>query len=198
MNKIVYFVRHGLIRSNEKDVYAGRSAEQLSKTGKERAEQLGREMRDWGIELIQTSPLKRTVQTARILNKYCQAEMMADADLIEIELGPWTGLSKDEVRRRYPHYYRHWIEHPETFDQPGVEPLENVRSRVVRSVERFITADRHSVAAFITHSVAVRVAVLYFDGKPLHLYHQIEVPNLSVYRLTFALPEASCEVARLK
>ncbi|MCK8602887.1 histidine phosphatase family protein [Desulfoferrobacter suflitae] len=65
MNKIVYFVRHGLIRSNEKDVYAGRSAEQLSKTGKERAEQLGREMRDWGIELIQTSPLKRTVQTAR-------------------------------------------------------------------------------------------------------------------------------------
>ncbi|MGA7878219.1 MAG: histidine phosphatase family protein, partial [Desulfoferrobacter sp.] len=102
MNKIVYLVRHGLIRSNEEDVYAGRNSEKLTERGKNRAEQLGLEIEGWGIQLIQTSPLRRTVQTAEILNRYCNAELIKDPDLIEIDLGPWSGLSKDEVRRRYP------------------------------------------------------------------------------------------------
>ena len=168
MDKIVYLVRHGLIRSNEEDVYAGRNSEKLTERGKKHAEQLGREMESWGIQLIQASPLRRTVQTAEILNKYCNAQLVKDPGLIEIDLGPWTGLSKDEVRRRYPDHYKSWIEHPEDFEQPGVESLESVRDRVVHSFERFLASEPDRVAAFVTHSVAVKVAVLHYEKKPLN------------------------------
>jgi len=196
MNKIVYLVRHGLIRSNEEDVYAGRNSEKLTERGKNRAEQLGLEIEGWGIQLIQTSPLRRTVQTAEILNKYCNAELIKDPDLIEIDLGPWSGLSKDEVRRRYPDYYKTWIEHPEDFDQPGVESLESVKQRVVHCFERFLASERR-IAAFVTHSVAVKVAVLYYEKKALNLYHKVDVPNLSVHRITFE-QQGNARVMRLK
>lgn len=197
MNKIVYLVRHGLIRSNEKDVYAGRSSEELTERGERRAEKLGGEMEDWGIQLIQASPLRRTVQTAEILNKYCNAQLIKDPDLIEIDLGPWTGLSKGEVWRRYPDYYKSWIEHPEDFNQPGVENLESVRNRVVHSFERFLASERDKIATFVTHSVAVKVAVLHYEERPLSLYHKVDVPNLSVHRIIFN-QHGKAEVVRLK
>jgi len=185
MDKTVYLIRHGLIQSNAEEVYAGRSSEGLTDEGKKQAHHIGQEIKSCGIEVIYTSPLQRTVQTARILNSYINAKLFEDVDLIEMDLGPWTSLSKDQVREKYPSDYRIWVDRPAQFENAAIETLESVRERVVRSLERFLQSQPDKIAAFVTHSVAIKVAVLHYRGLSMDLYHRIEVPNLAVYRLIF-------------
>lgn len=138
-----------------------------------------------GIEVIYTSPLQRTLQTAEILNRYFNAKLIEDQDLIEMDLGPWTGLSKDQVWAKYPSQYRTWLENPAQFKAAGIETLESVQARVVSSLNRFIQSEPEETAAFVTHSVAVKVAVLHYRQLSLDWYHKIDVPNLAVYRVNF-------------
>jgi len=185
MDKTAYLIRHGLIRSNAEGIYAGRSSEGLTEEGRNQADRVGRDIAGFGIEVIHTSPLQRTVQTAQILNRYCNARLVEDRDLIEMDLGPWTALSKDQVLAKYPSAYRTWLDHPAQFKEAGIETLESVQERVVRSLNRFLQSQREKIAAFVTHSVAVKVLVLHFRGLPMDWYHRIEVPNLALYRVLF-------------
>jgi phosphoserine phosphatase len=183
MNKTLYLIRHGVIRSNEIEVYAGRNSESLTHAGEKQAARLAQKIKSWGIELIYTSPLRRTVQTAEILNQYICAEIITDEGLIEMDLGHWTGLSKEEVWREYPSQYRSWIEEPAEFKVSGIETLESVTDRVIATIDRFVHTRPQRIAAFVTHAVAVKAAVLYFRRQSKAFYHQIEVPNLSVHRV---------------
>lgn len=197
MNKTAYLIRHGLIQSNEDHVYAGRNAEKLTESGEKEADRVGREIAGFGIMRIYTSPLQRTLQTAEILNRHCNAELIKDENLTEIELGPWTGLSKDEVQKNYPSQYETWVNRPGQFDAAGMETLDSVQQRVVRSLNRFLHSGSESVAAFVTHAVAVKTAVLHFRRLPMDLYHRIDVPNLCIYRVDFN-EHGNGEVERLK
>ena len=183
MNKTLYLIRHGVIRSNEIEVYAGRNSESLTRAGVKQAEHLAQEVKNWGIELIYSSPLRRTVQTAEILNRYLGAEIVTDEDLIEMDLGHWTGLSKEDVWREYPSQYRSWIDNPAEFKVPGIETLESVTDRVIACIDRFFQARPQTIAAFVTHAVAIKAAVLFYGRQAREFYHQVDVPNLSVHRL---------------
>jgi probable phosphoglycerate mutase len=196
VNKTLYLIRHGLIRSNIKEVYAGRNEEKLTDSGVERARQIGKEMQDWGIKAIYTSPLARTVQTAQILNEHINAKLILEPDLIEMNLGPWTGLSKYEVTMNYPVEYRTWYERPSAFKMSGIETLDEVLKRVLRFMDKFLNAESEKIAAMVTHAVAVKCAVLHYERLPLDSYHRIDVPNLSVRRLTSN--EKGITIERLK
>jgi len=197
MHKTLFLIRHGVIQSNLEDIYAGRSPEGLTAVGVERAEQLGQEIGAWGIRAIYCSPLRRTLQTAQILNHYCRTELIIDQDLIEIELGKWTGLSKAQVYARYPAEYRIWISNPAQFREDGMESLVQVQQRVLRSANRFAEGEQPQIAAFVTHAVAVKLLVLHYRGLPMDHYHKIEAPNLSVYRVTICGQDGA-SVDRLK
>jgi len=179
------------------DVYAGRNSESLTELGVTQAEQLGQEIRQWGIQAVYSSPLRRTLQTAEILNRYCKAIFIIDEDLNEIDLGKWSGLSKSEVSRRYPFQYQTWLRHPAEFNAEGIENLAEVQRRVLNSVNRFINSEQHNVAAFATHAVAVKLLALHYRRLSMDLYHEIHVPNLSVHRVAIK-GQNEGEVERLK
>lgn len=184
MHKTLYLIRHGVIKSNLEDVYAGRSHESLTAAGVVEAERLGPKIGGWGIRAIYCSPLRRTLQTAQILNRYCRTDLIIDEDLNEIDLGKWTGLSKTQVYAGYPAAYRIWAANPGQLREDGIESLIEVQQRVLRSANRFIQGEQPRVAAFVTHAVVVKLLVLHYRELPLDFYHKIEAPNLSVYRVT--------------
>jgi probable phosphoglycerate mutase len=183
MHKTLYLIRHGVIQSNLEDIYAGRSSEGLTADGGARAEQLGGETGQWGIQAIYCSPLQRALQTAQVLNRYWRTELVLDDDLNELDLGKWTGLSKAQVYARYPAQYRTWISNPAQFREDGMESLVQVRQRVLRSANRFVRGEQPQIAAFVTHAVAVKLLVLHYRQLPMDLYHKVEAPNLCVYRV---------------
>jgi phosphoserine phosphatase len=183
--KTIYMIRHGLIGSNINHIYSGRSDEALTESGAEQAEELARAIRGYGISVIYASPLRRTIQTAAILNEHIQGRLIEEPDLIEMDLGPWTGLSKKEVAGRFPEAYRTWVETPGSFQWDRIETLERIQGRVLRFLHRFKDATSDMIAAAVTHAVVVKCAFLYCNNLPLNSYHSIPAPNLSVHRLIF-------------
>lgn len=87
----LYVMRHGTTVWNENGITQGRSQNRLSKTGKEMVSKVSKAYKDVKFDVIVSSPLFRTIQTANIMNKYHHVKVIKDDLLIEIDQGIFTG-----------------------------------------------------------------------------------------------------------
>lgn len=83
----LYVIRHGRTNANEQGVIQGRRMGRLSKTGEKDLEKLAKDFEDTKIDIIVSSPLMRTLQTAKIYNQYHNVKIVKDDLLLEVEEG---------------------------------------------------------------------------------------------------------------
>ena len=95
----LYLMRHGVTVWNELGITQGHSRNRLSKRGKQQTEELAKELKNKKIDVIFCSPLVRTVQTAKIMNKYHKVKIIKDKRLIEINQGIFTGRKREELSK---------------------------------------------------------------------------------------------------
>ena len=133
---IWYSVRHGEIDSNLKKVYAGWSQERLTERGVLQAEEAGEALKGEGIDALYCSPLKRAVQTAEIIGKAINRELVLDDHFREMKLGLWEGLSEDEIENAYPEEWRLWNTRPAELVLEGRETLRELQERVLEGIRR--------------------------------------------------------------
>lgn len=110
-------IRHGVTPSNKEHRYLGRTDEGLSMEG-ERALQEARDTYP-SVDYLFASPMKRCVQTARIL--YPKQEIFVIPDWVETDFGDFEG--KNYVELMDNEYYQKWI------DSNGTLPFPNGESR---------------------------------------------------------------------
>lgn len=110
-------IRHGATPSNKEHRYLGRTDEGLSMEG-ERALQEARDTYP-SVDYLFASPMKRCVQTARIL--YPQQEIFVIPEWMEMDFGDFEG--KNYVELKENEYYQKWI------DSNGTLPFPNGESR---------------------------------------------------------------------
>lgn len=87
----VYVMRHGRTNWNEKKITQGHSQNSLSRTGQAAVVQIAQNFADTPIDLIVCSPLRRTVQTANLMNAHHHVKVVKDPRLIEIDQGVFSG-----------------------------------------------------------------------------------------------------------
>lgn len=92
----IYIMRHGKTVWNEKNITQGRAQNRLSKEGKAETQQAALQNINTQFDVIISSPLMRTMQTANIMNKYHNVEIIKDKDLTEIDQGVFTGRHINE------------------------------------------------------------------------------------------------------
>lgn len=98
MTRYLYLVRHGRVfyEGNIKRC-VGRSDIDLDDIGRQQAEDLAGYFKDKQLEKIYCSPLKRAKDTAMILARGQDVEIMDD--LIEIDLGEWENKALKELHK---------------------------------------------------------------------------------------------------
>ena len=101
MNLLV--IRHGQSEADILEVMEGRADYSLTELGIEQAQL----MADWvaknyKIDKILASPLKRASQTADILSKRTGIAVIRDDDLMEWQNGIIAGMPREEARVKYP------------------------------------------------------------------------------------------------
>ncbi|MGN0961618.1 MAG: histidine phosphatase family protein [Christensenellales bacterium] len=90
----LYVMRHGTTIWNEKGITQGRSNNRLSESGKALTREVAKQYKDYKFDIIYSSPLMRTMQTANIMNEYHKVKIVKDKRLIEIDQGIFTGRKK--------------------------------------------------------------------------------------------------------
>jgi broad specificity phosphatase PhoE len=125
----VYFLRHGESEGNSARIIQGRRDLALSEIGLQQSEAVAPWFADREIDVILCSPLKRAVQTARIVGQVLgKEEVKPYDDLNELDTGIFTGLTVEQIRERYPEAW-HSFQRSSWEGVPKAERITDLLSR---------------------------------------------------------------------
>lgn len=131
---------------------------------------------------IQSSPQRRTRQSAAILAaRFGLAVEIAPA-MDEIDLGDWTGRTFEELADD-PAWSR-WNSRRSDSRPPNGETMRHVQNRVVRHLEEFRNGDGDGTLVIVSHAEPIRAALLHYSGIPLDDFPSIEVTPASISTLS--------------
>ena len=180
MTTTVLLVRHGQTESNITGFFMGWSNEDLSDLGYAQAQRLSSRLASLPTASVYTSPLKRAYNTALILAKPHNLEPKVLDDLIEIRLGDWQGLHRDEISQRWPELWQQSRIDPSEVTLPNGESFQQVTDRAVRAFEMIVADNQDKQAVMVTHEVVIRVLVAHVLGTSNSIYRRFEVGNASL------------------
>lgn len=103
----INILRHGVTKDDEQLNNSGLSEIGLSEKGKEESEKTAHEIQDLDIKKIYTSPATRAEETAEILKKYTNAEVVTVEGLKPLNLGIYGGEKETEFNEKY------YLDHPD-------------------------------------------------------------------------------------
>ena len=184
-----YVVRHGQTASNLRRRYAGREPEPLTAEGRRESSHMALGLRDAGLSAIWTSRIARARETAAILSSALEIPLRDDARLDEMLLGPWEGLTEDEIGGRYPPEFQLWNTRPDLLHLPGRETLSELAIRVGPVLAD--AASQTEPVLLVTHVAVIRVLALTVLGLELAAYKRLPVPNLSCMKIDVASGEVT-------
>jgi broad specificity phosphatase PhoE len=167
-------VRHGQTEWNRVERFRGRADLSLDETGRKQAEAAALRLKSEQIAAIYSSPMKRTLETADILASQLKLPVQPLEGLIDLDFGSFQGLSAEEATKQYGDLYRLWLKQPQKVRFPGGESLEDVRQRVVPSVEQLAVKHKEQAVILVSHKMVCQVLMCAMIGLDNSHFWQVK------------------------
>ena len=184
----VRLIRHGMTAGNAVRRYVGITDEPLCPEGRAAAEQ---KPKDYTLDRVYVSPLKRARETAAIL--FPNAEQIVINDLHEMDFGVFEGRSGDEMKNDPA--YRAWVEDRCTGICPGGESQADFHARVKRAFTETVCA-LESDATFVVHG-GVIMSILWQFAEPKKDFYDWVAPNLSGYEAEVSIRDGAVAIEKV-
>ncbi|MBQ9197764.1 MAG: histidine phosphatase family protein [Clostridia bacterium] len=171
---MIYIIRHGKTAMNQANVLQGRSDCPLSEEGVRQAEEAAKRLRGIRFSYVFSSPLIRAVQTARIVAPCVSPKL--DDRLIEMDYGPYEGVSLDHMPPEILTFFSDFIRNPAP---QGMEPLADVVKRAGAFLEeiRFLPGD----ILISTHAIAMKGLLEYLTPDAQGAFWGKYIGNCAIY-----------------
>ncbi len=134
---LIFLVRHAESTWNRLKKIQGQKDPPLSPYGRKEANLVAKRFKGLSFEAIYSSPLKRALETARIIAGK-KAKIQVEQDLREIALGDWEGKSLSQIRKKFGEAFDRWAIRPTRVPIPNGEDFKSFVRRVrktLRSIE---------------------------------------------------------------
>ncbi|MGI6084580.1 MAG: alpha-ribazole phosphatase [Acetivibrionales bacterium] len=167
-------VRHGVTELNNAGCFLGRTDCGLTPNGFQQAHRIKYLLQDTNFDCVYVSPLKRTMQTADILDR----EYLADNRLLEMNFGIFDGLAYSEIEKLYPEHLEAWNRDYRKYKIPDGESLDDVFGRVESFIKENVKTYKRVLA--VTHGGVIRCALSLALLSREHFYRfQVDHGSLS-------------------
>lgn len=186
---IVYCVRHAHVRNPKNILYGRLPGYPLSLRGRKAAKRVGRFLKDKGIEIIYTSPLQRTLETAEFIQQKIgfNVPMETTTELLEVNSPKWEGKSEkifeDEALAGYLGNLGGLGVLGEK-DYPG-ETLLETGARVKNFIFKIVKENKYKTLIVVSHRDPLLSAIWQLQEKPLRNFHEKDLPRGGIWRLAF-------------
>lgn len=150
----------------------------LNDPGRAQAERLAERLRDAPLAAIYSSPLERAVETAEPLARLLGLEVQVLPDVLEINMGQWTGRTLKELGE-LPEW-RGIQMFPSGTRIPDGETLLEMQTRVVAALERLRAQHPDQVIAVVAHADIVKAMVAHYAGVHLDLFQRLVISPASI------------------
>jgi len=190
----IVLVRHGLSSFNLEHRIQGRDdLSELTEAGADQARRAGQALADVPFCAAYTSPLRRAAATAAaLLESHGQPlEAQLRDDLLEIDLEPWSGLNRDELRERFPLEEATWRQAPHQLellrtDGSRYRPLGELMDQA-GEFRRFLLSQHapalsgaDATVLVVAHNAILRCLILTLLGRGAEGFRRLRVDNGSM------------------
>jgi broad specificity phosphatase PhoE len=158
--------------------FRGRHNFSLSDTGVQQAQSLKEEFSKIEFTAVYSSPLKRALDTARIINP-SNSEIQIDEEITNISLGSWENQLKSEISKKHPHLWKTWLTQPEDLEFEGMETLRMVQKRSYRFVEKLIQHHANGNILVVSHRAVLKPLFARMLGIAKNYFWKIELDTAS-------------------
>lgn len=163
MATTILLARHGETDWNRDGRFQGHADPPLNDEGRRQSKLLAEQLSTDGIAAVYSSDLRRAAETAHIVAQRLGLGVVAEPALREIDVGSWSGLTRDEVAERFPEGFARWRQGELGHDGETREQLAN---RVVPVVEAIAQAHPGETVLVVTHGGVIRALRRHADGDP--------------------------------
>ncbi len=193
MSLRLILVRHGLSSFNKEGRIQGRNdLSVLTEEGRLQALKAGKALSKVPIDAIYSSPLKRASETTKIIiqEQTKAIEPEYTDDLLEIDLGPWSGLTKNELKKNFPKELEVWDKEPKELvitreDGTSYKPITELTNQVEHFLEKLFKSHTSSnnsekTILLVAHNAILKCLLLKLLGEPTNGFRRIKLDNTSI------------------
>jgi broad specificity phosphatase PhoE len=167
----ILLARHGESDWNVERRWQGHADRPLSTRGREQAIVLAARLADVELDAIYSSDLRRAAETATAVAEAKGFEVRYVRNLREVDVGSWSGLTRDEAKERFPEAYKRWENGGPGWDDG--ESYEAMARRVVDAVLELSGAHTDGTILVVTHGGPIRAIHGTALGIDVHEYRRI-------------------------
>jgi len=170
-------VRHA-VHDLADGVLAGQTAGvHLSPHGEQQAQHLVDRLAALPIAAIYSSPLERTMQTAKVLASRRSLLVQASDSFAEIDFGEWSGKRFDELDN--DPRWQAWNSFRSSAPLPNGGLMLAVQLRAVAALQSLCRQYPDQVVAIVSHADVIKAVVAHYLGIHLDLFQRIEISPAS-------------------
>jgi broad specificity phosphatase PhoE len=168
----VYLARHGESDWNASNRFQGHSDRPLTEVGRTQAAELAATLvSDAALSAIYSSPLQRAFETASIVGARVGLEPVPVDDLREVDVGGWSGLSREEVEERFPGAFQRWLDGGEGWEDG--ETYAHMAERVLAALRQIADAHPDGEILVVSHGGPIRAIHAAAAGLDVHAYRRL-------------------------
>lgn len=168
----ILLARHGESDWNRAKRWQGFADRQLTDLGRRQAEELADRLAETELDAVYSSDLLRARETAEAVSRPRKMDVRTTADLREVDVGSWSGLTRADVETRFPEAYARWLEGGEGWDDG--ETYEQLRARVVRAIRQIAADHDGGRVLVVAHGGTIRAVHAAALGVDVHTYRRIQ------------------------
>ncbi|MGA0902202.1 MAG: histidine phosphatase family protein [Candidatus Nanopelagicaceae bacterium] len=157
---MIYLVRHGQTALTPQRKFSGIGPlnPELTPSGLKEADLVASEIARIKPDVLISSPLQRTKQTAEAISKSTGLEIVYEEMWKECDFGIWDGLSIDEVKAGFPDEYAMWVS-TSSFAPPGGESYDSAMARALQGLQDISAEFPHKKVCVVTHNGMIKTAL---------------------------------------
>jgi broad specificity phosphatase PhoE len=174
-------VRHGETDWNAARRWQGHADRPLTGRGREQARKLAAELDD--VAAVYASDLARARETAEIVAAELGLPVTTRRDLREIDVGPFEGLTREEVDQRFPDAAR--LADERGWGWEGGETPGQMAGRVFAALREIAESHPGERVLVVLHGGNIRAVLAAADGLDLASHRRVVGPaeNCRVYSI---------------
>jgi probable phosphoglycerate mutase len=170
MSLTLYLLRHGQTASSRENVFCGSIDPELTADGLAMAEAFAAAYRRLTWAAVYSSPMRRTVATARPLCTALGIEPQLRDGLREVSYGKWEGQSVETISRAYHDDHLRWTADPAWYPPTGGELAVTVATRAMQVVEQIGRTHRQDNVLVVSHKATIRIILCSLLGIDVGRY----------------------------
>ena len=173
-----FMVRHAVTEHTGKRLSGWMEGISLNETGVEQAQLLATRLADVEFDAIYSSPIARTIETARAIAGPQEAKVQTRRNLGEVEYGGWTDRPlRSLMRTKLWSTVQRW---PSAARFPDGETLREVQTRGVTEIERIAEEHPRGKVCCVSHGDVIKLVLAHYLGVHIDLFQRIVIAPASV------------------